>query len=262
MADTHSTQELFNLRGHSALITGGSRGLGKAIATAFANAGADVLISARQEDSLRDAAAELHAEGHNQVHWLAADLSKRAAVSQLVRMATGLLGKVDILVNNAGSYHSETITEIQQSNWDALIELNLTSCMLLMQELAPPMKERRWGRIINISSILGVAGREGSGAYSATKAALIGLTRATAIDLGPYGVTVNCLAPGPFNVATPDATPTDLQKQNFARRTALGRWGRPPEIAGAALLLASNAGSYITGTTIAVDGGALARTLS
>jgi gluconate 5-dehydrogenase len=255
-------QDLFELDGRCALITGGSRALGRAIAAAFASAGANVLISARQEDLLRAAAAELHAESQNQVHWLVADLSNRAAVSQLARAATGLLGKVDILVNNAGSYHSEAITEIKQSDWDALVELNLNSCMLLMRELAPSMKERRWGRIINISSILGMAGREGSGAYSATKAALIGLTRAAAIDLGPFGVTVNCLAPGPFNVATPDAAPTELQKQNFARRTALGRWGRPPEIAGAALLLASNAGSYITGTTITVDGGALARTLS
>lgn len=262
MADTHSTQELFDLRGRTALITGGSRGLGKAIATAFTSAGANVLISARQEDQLRATAAELGAKTKNKVHWLAADLSRRNATVRLAKRATDVLGKVDILVNNAGAYHSEAITEIQQRSWDGLLALNLTSCMLLMRELAPGMKRRGWGRIINISSILGMASRQGAGAYSATKAALVGLTRASAIELGPFGVTVNCLAPGPFNVSTPDATPTNRQKANFARRTALGRWGRPEELAGPALLLASDAGSYITGTTIAVDGGALARTLS
>lgn len=258
----HMTQDLFKLDGRCALITGGSRGLGKAIAAAFASAGANVLISARQEDQLRTTAAELGAKTQNKVHWIAADLSQKNTAVRLAKRATELLGKVDILVNNAGAYHSESITEIQQRNWDGLLALNLTSCMLLMRELAAGMKRRRWGRIVNISSILGMASRHCAGAYSATKAGLIGFTRASAIELGPFGVTVNCLAPGPFNVATPDATPTNRQKETFARRTALGRWGRPEEVAGPALLLASAAGSYITGTTVIVDGGALARTLA
>jgi NAD(P)-dependent dehydrogenase (short-subunit alcohol dehydrogenase family) len=262
MNGMYMTQDLFKLDGRCALITGGSRGLGKAIAAAFASAGANVLISARHEDQLRATAAELGAKSQNKVRWLAADLSEGNTTVRLAKKATDVLGRVDILVNNAGVYHSETITEIQQRNWDGLLALNLTSCMLLMRELATGMKQRGWGRIINMSSILAIASRQGAGTYSATKAALIGLTRASAIELGPFGVTVNCLAPGPFNVATPDATPTTHQKKSFARRTALGRWGRPEEVAGPALLLASAAGSYITGTTIAVDGGALARTLS
>ena len=134
--------------------------------------------------------------------------------------------------------------------------------MTFTNKAAGEMKERGWGRIINVSSVLGLASRRKCAAYSVSKAALIGFTRASAIDLGPFGITVNCLAPGPFNVRAPDATPTDRQRENFTRWTALGRWGRPDELAGPALLLASDAGSYTTGTVIAVDGGALASTLA
>jgi NAD(P)-dependent dehydrogenase (short-subunit alcohol dehydrogenase family) len=170
------------------------------------------------------------------------------------------MGHVDILINNAGSNNPQSIENIDDADWDRIVELNLSSCMALSRALVGSMKERRWGRIIHISSIMGLASKEGRGAYSATKSALIGLARAMALDLGEYNITVNCLAPGPFLTDLPGNLLTDEQKKVFADRTALGRWGRPDELAGPALLLASDAGSYITGETLVVDGGTLCKT--
>jgi NAD(P)-dependent dehydrogenase (short-subunit alcohol dehydrogenase family) len=133
--------------------------------------------------------------------------------------------------------------------------------MRLTRALVPQMKERRWGRVIHISSVLGLGGKEGRNAYCSTKSALLGLARASAIDLGPFGITVNCISPGPFLTDLPGRILTDEQKRVFAERTALGRWGRPDEIAGTALLLATDAGSYLTGTVIVIDGGVVARVL-
>src|SRR5439155_22288693 len=128
-------------------------------------------------------------------------------------------------------------------------ELNLTSCMALTRALAPQMKARQWGRVIYISSIMGLASKTGRNVYSATKSALIGLARANALDLGAFGITVNCIAPGPFLTDLPGAILSDAEKKAFADRTALGRWGDPKELIGPALLLASDAGSHITGET-------------
>jgi NAD(P)-dependent dehydrogenase (short-subunit alcohol dehydrogenase family) len=131
--------------------------------------------------------------------------------------------------------------------------------MALTRALVPPMKERRWGRVVHISSVLGLISKEKRNIYSATKSALLGLARASALDLGPYNVTVNCIAPGPFLTDLPAGILSDAEKQSFAAHTALGRWGKPEELVGTALLLCSDAGSYITGTTIVVDGGFVVR---
>jgi NAD(P)-dependent dehydrogenase (short-subunit alcohol dehydrogenase family) len=149
---------------------------------------------------------------------------------------------------------------MDDSNWDRTLEVNLTSCMVLTRALVPQMKGRKWGRVIFISSIMGLASKEERGAYSATKSALVGLTRAAALELGPFGVTVNCLSPGPFLTDMPAGVLSEDQKKVFSDRTALGRWGDPRELAGPALLLASDAGSYITGANVVVDGGTLCRT--
>ena len=170
-----------------------------------------------------------------------------------------LMGKIDILVNNAGANVPQAIDQIRDEDWDRLVELNLTSCMALTRALVPGMKERRWGRVIHISSIMGLASTAGRNAYSATKAALLGLARASALDLGAFNITVNCIAPGPFATEMPMSILSPEQQAALAARTALDRWGQPEELAGPALLLASEAGSYITGTVLVVDGGALAR---
>jgi gluconate 5-dehydrogenase len=252
---------LFDLTGRSALVTGGSKGLGKAMAVAFARAGAEVVVSSRHADELDAAAGEIGREAGGRVTPVVADMTRREDVARLAAEAVAALGKVDILVNNAGSNLPQPIDRIGDDDWDRLVQLNLTACMALSRALAPGMVARRWGRIIHISSVLGLTGKAGRSIYSATKSGLIGLTRASALDLGPFGVTVNCIAPGPFLTDLPLSILSDEEKARFASRTALGRWGDPGELAGPALLLASHAGSYITGTVLVVDGGILANGL-
>jgi NAD(P)-dependent dehydrogenase (short-subunit alcohol dehydrogenase family) len=251
---------LFDLNGRAALITGGSRGLGKEMAYGFAEAGASVMITGRDEATLREALADIETIASAKVSYAVADMSDRAAVARLAAEATAVLGHVDILVNNAGTNQPQPIDQIRDQDWDDLIELNLTSCMLLTRALAPGMKQRRWGRIIHISSVMALASKEGRNAYSASKAGLIGMTMASAQDLGSFGITVNCIAPGPILTDLPSNMLTDDEKRRFASRTALGRWGQPRELAGPALLLASEAGSYITGSVLVVDGGTLITT--
>jgi NAD(P)-dependent dehydrogenase (short-subunit alcohol dehydrogenase family) len=169
------------------------------------------------------------------------------------------MGRVDILINNAGTNRPQAVDSIRDSDWKDVLEINLSSVMALTRALVPQMKARRWGRIIHISSIMAFISKEGRDVYSATKAALTGLVRAQALDLGPHGITANCIAPGPFLTDLPASLLSEAEKQEFARRTAVGRWGEPDELVGPALLLASDAGSYITGATLVVDGGYLAR---
>jgi NAD(P)-dependent dehydrogenase (short-subunit alcohol dehydrogenase family) len=229
------------------------------MARGFASAGADVIISSRHENELADTAADLKAASSSRIEWVVADMTQRSQVDDLAKAALERMGRVDILVNNAGGNTPQSIDSVVDEDWDQIIELNLTSCMRLTRALAPSMKDRRWGRIIYISSVLGLGGKEKRNAYCSTKSALLGLTRAAALDLGPFNITVNCIAPGPFVTDLPDRILSEDEKQVFAETTALGRWGRPDELIGPALLLASDAGSYITGTTLLVDGGALSR---
>jgi NAD(P)-dependent dehydrogenase (short-subunit alcohol dehydrogenase family) len=252
---------LFDLRGKSALVTGGSKGLGKAMARGFAEAGADVMISSRSEAELKKAAQEIGASLDVKVEWMVCDMLDRAAVRSLADEAVKRLGKVDILINNAGSNQPQAIDEVTDEAWDTIVELDLTSCMALTRYLVPGMKQRKWGRVIHISSVLGVGSKEKRNVYSACKAGLIGMAKASALDLGPHGITVNCLCPGPFLTDLPMSLLSDEEKKKFSDRTALNRWGQPRELAGPALMLASDAGSYITGEALLVDGGAYARAL-
>ncbi|MFN0054741.1 MAG: SDR family NAD(P)-dependent oxidoreductase, partial [Planctomycetales bacterium] len=242
------------------LVTGGSKGLGKAMARAFAEAGADVFISSRHAEELKAAAAEIQEGTSARVAWGVCDMTDRDEVSRLAAKAVSEMGRVDILVTHAGSNIPQTIDQITDETWDRIVELNLTSCMALTRALVPQMKERTWGRVIHISSIMGLASKSGRNAYSATKSALVGLARASALDLGRFGITVNCLAPGPFLTDLPQSVLSPAEQQAFAEKTAVGRWGDPRELAGPALLLASDAGSYITGTVLVVDGGTLCGT--
>ncbi len=250
---------LFDLTGRVALITGGNKGLGKAMARAFAEAGADVFIASRHEDQLKAALEEILAGTGRKGGYAVCDVCNREQVRQVARTALERMGRVDILVNNAGMNSPQPIDQVTDEIWDRVLEVNLTSVMALTRALVPQMKERRWGRIVHISSIFGQVSKEGRNVYSATKSALMGLARASALDLGPFNITVNCIAPGPFLTDMPMSVLSDAEKKIFADRTALGRWGRPSELAGPALLLCSDAGSYITGQTFFVDGGYLAR---
>jgi NAD(P)-dependent dehydrogenase (short-subunit alcohol dehydrogenase family) len=250
---------LFDLKGKVALVTGGSKGLGKAMARGLAEAGADIVISSRHENELKPALEEILGGTERKGRYVVADMSRRAEVLRLARTALEQMGRVDILVNNAGTNIPQAIDQIKDEDWDQVMEINLNSIMVLTRALVPQMKSRGWGRVIHISSVMGFISKEGRNAYSATKAALIGLARSNALDLGRYGITVNCLAPGPFLTDLPGRLLSTEEKQEFARLTALGRWAEPQELVGPVLLLASDAGSYITGETLVVDGGWLAR---
>jgi NAD(P)-dependent dehydrogenase (short-subunit alcohol dehydrogenase family) len=251
--------DIFNLAGKVALVTGGSKGLGKAMARGLVEAGADVVISSRHEDELRPALEEILKGTQRKGKYFVADMSKRDDVRRLAKFALDQMGRVDILVNNAGTNIPQPIDTIKDEDWDAVMEINLNSVMALTRALVPQMKERRWGRVIHISSIMGFVSKEGRDAYSATKSALLGLARANALDLGKFGITVNCIAPGPFLTDLPGRLLSDTEKKEFAKMTALDRWAEPEELIGPVLLLASNAGGYITGETLVVDGGWLAR---
>ena len=255
--------KIFDLKGRSALITGGSKGLGKAMAKGLAAHGATVMITSRHQEELDASRVEiLEAVGADAVvETRVSDMTDREEVDSLAAAAMERFGTVDILINNAGGNVPEPIDEVSDDNWDRIVELNLTGVMRLTRALVPGMKDKKWGRIIHISSVLGLGSKPARNGYSATKAGLIGLAKASALDLGPFGITVNCICPGPFLTDLPMSLLSEEEKGEFAGMTALGRWGNPDEMMGPALLLASEAGSYITGTTLLVDGGAYARAL-
>lgn len=249
----------FNISGRVALVTGGDKGLGKAVARGLAQAGADVVIASRHEDELRLALDEICAGTGRRGATIVADLSQRDEAERLARQALDRMGRVDILVSNAGQFLIQPVDGIVDADWDRVLTLHLGAAMTLTRALAPQMKERHWGRIIYVSSVAALISMPGGAPYSASKAALLGLARAAASDLGPHGVTVNCLAPGPFLTDMPRAVLDDDGFREWAKQTALGRWADPQELVGPVLLLASDAGSYITGSTLVVDGGCLAR---
>ncbi len=253
------SQDLFNLSGKVALITGGSKGLGKSMARGLAQAGADIIISSRTEGDLRRALDEILSGTGRKGKYIVADMANRADVKRLAAASLDAMGRVDILVNNAGTNKPQPIDQIDDETWDNVVEINLSSVMALTRALVPQMKERRWGRIIHISSVMGFLSKEKRNVYSATKSALLGLARANALDLGPFGITVNCIAPGPFLTDLPMGILSEAEKKAFSDHTALGRWGQPDELMGPILMMASDAGSYITGQTLIVDGGFMVR---
>jgi NAD(P)-dependent dehydrogenase (short-subunit alcohol dehydrogenase family) len=229
------------------------------MARGLAEAGADIVISSRHENELKPALEEILRGTDRKGRFVVADMSRRSDVLRLARTAIEQMGRIDILVNNAGTNIPQAIDQIKDEDWDAVMEINLNSIMVQTRALVPQMKSRGWGRVIHISSVMGFISKEGRNAYSATKSALIGLARANALDLGRYGITVNCIAPGPFLTDLPGRLLSEAEKQEFAKVTALGRWAEPKELVGPVLLLASDAGGYITGETLVVDGGWLAR---
>ena len=250
---------IFGLSGRVALVTGGSKGIGNAIAQGFAQAGADLFLCARNEEHLKAAAEKIRDDSGVRVEYVVADMALRESVDRVAEEAIGRFGKVDVLVNNAGWNIPQAVDEIRDEDWQYLVELNLNNVMALTRAIVPGMKERGWGRVIHISSIMALASTPKRNAYSATKAALIAMANASALDLGPFGITVNCIAPGPIATEMPMSILSKEQQDTLAEKTAIGRWARPDELIGPALLLASEAGSYITGACLVVDGGVLSR---
>lgn len=248
---------LFDLSGKTALITGGSKGLGKEMARVFAQHGATLIIASRHEEELQSALKDILRDTNSEGFMIAADLAIRADVERLAKEALEKTGSVDILVNNAGSNTPQDIAEVVDETFDEIVQVSQHAPMALVRALAPRMKEKRWGRIISISSIMAEAPLAKRTAYAATRAAICGMARAWAQDLGHYGITSNVIMPGPFLTELPARVTTPEQKALFTSHTILKRWGDPTEMAGPALFLASNASSYVTGEVLRVDGGYL-----
>ena len=251
-------KNLFDLNGKTALVTGGSKGLGKAMALGLAHFGADLMICSRNADELDSTAAEISEATGKRVETVVADLANRDDIGKLVEACESQFEAIDILINNAGSNIPQPVVEITDEAWDQILQLNLSSCMALTRAFAPKMVERGWGRVIYISSIMGQAGAPQRSIYSATKSALMGMARPQALELGTAGVTVNCIAPGPFLTDLPATVLSEEIRNHIGNRTALKRWGDIEELVGPMLMLASDAGSYVTGTTITIDGGIMA----
>ena len=255
---TRSIQQLFDLKGKNALITGGSRGLGLQMAHALGEAGARVMLSARKEDELESAMAELQAAGID-ARWIAADAAKEADIHRLADETLERMGDVDILVNNAGAAWGAPAEDHPLEAWDKVMNLNVRGYFLLSQRLArKSMIARRQGRIINIASIAGLGGNPRGMetiAYNTSKGAVINFTRALACEWGEHGITVNAICPGFFPSKMTRGTLEQLGEEKMASQAPLLRLGDDEDLKGTTLLFASDAGKHITGQWLAVDGG-------
>ncbi|MEM8849895.1 MAG: 3-oxoacyl-[acyl-carrier-protein] reductase [Pseudomonadota bacterium] len=241
---------MFDLTGKSALVTGASGGIGAAIARTLNSAGATVGLSGTREDPLNALAAELG----DRAHVLPCNLSEADAVNALPKQAVEAMGAVDILVNNAGITRDNLFMRMSEEEWAAVIEVNLTSTFRLSKGVLRGMMKARWGRIVNISSIVGTTGNPGQGNYAASKAGMVGMAKSLAYEVASRGITVNAVAPGFIATAMTDKL-TDDQKAKIDAQIPAGRMGTPEEIAAATLYLASPEAAYVTGTVLHVNGG-------
>lgn len=243
-----------SLEGKVAVVTGASRGIGRAIALTLADAGADVVVNyAGSEAAANDTAAAIEALGRKAIT-VKANVGKADEADQLVKTALEQMGRIDILVNNAGITRDNLIMRMKEEEFDQVIETNLKGVFNCIKSVTRPMMKQRSGRIINISSVVGVLGNPGQANYVAAKAGVIGLTKASARELASRGITVNCVAPGFIETDMTDALPEEYREQLLAQ-IPLARLGQPEHIAKTVRFLASEDAEYMTGQTVHVDGG-------
>ena len=241
---------MFDLSGQTALVTGASGGIGGAIARAFHRQGAQVALAGTRETVLADLARELG----ERVHTLTADLADPAAPDRLVRDAEAAMGSIDILVNNAGITRDSLALRLKDEDWQAVIEINLSAAFRLTRAALRGMIRRRHGRVICITSVIGVAGNAGQANYAAAKAGLIGMAKSLAAETATRGITVNCIAPGMIETAMTERL-SEEQRGRIAATIPMGRFGVGEDVAAAAVYLASAEAGYVTGQTIHVNGG-------
>ncbi len=243
------------LEGRVALVTGASQGIGRACALALAREGATVAVAARNRQKLDELVAQITAAGAKAAAFVM-DVADEEQVKSGIKAALGQFGKIDILVNNAGITRDQLVMRLKRADWDAVLNTNLTSAYLCIQQVIGSMLKQRWGRIINITSVFGQMGQAGQTNYAASKAGLIGLTMAMAREVASRNITCNAVSPG-FIETGMTAVLSEEFKQNAVKSIPLGRVGLPEDVASAVCFLASDEASYITGHVLNVNGGLL-----
>ncbi len=237
-----------------AIVTGGSRGIGRAIALELAASGASVVVNYRTGATEADAVVAQITEAGGKAVAFQADVSDSTTIEPLIKAATDTFGGLHILVNNAGIARDNLLMRMKDDEWDAVIDTNLRGAFLLTRAAMRPMMRARWGRVITITSVIGLIGNAGQSNYAAAKAGLIGFTKSVAREMASRGITANAIAPGFVDTAI-TATLNETQREAIMASIPLGRWGQTEDIARTVTFLASDAAGYITGQTLAVDGG-------
>jgi 3-oxoacyl-[acyl-carrier protein] reductase len=242
------------LENRVAVVTGGARGIGRAIAETLAQRGANVVIADRNADLASATAAEIAVATSRRTIAVSVDVADSASVKGMIDQSLAEFDHIDILVNNAGTTRDNLIMRMEESDWDLVLSINLKGVFNCSKAVVRPMMKQRYGRIINISSVSGLAGQAGQANYSASKAGVVGLTKALARELGSRQITVNAVAPGFIPTDLTKDLPEELKEASL-KAIPLGRWGTPAEIAYAVAFLASDEAGYITGHVLSVDGG-------
>ena len=246
---------MIDLKGRVAFVTGASQGIGRACALALAESGATIAAAARNQEKLAELAAELSSRGGAAAAF-AMDVAAEDQVKSAIKSAIERFGKIDILVNNAGITRDQLVMRMKRADWDAVLTTNLTGAYLCAQQVVGSMLKQKWGRIINITSVVGQTGQAGQANYSASKAGLIGLTMALARELGSRNITVNAVAPGFIRTAMTESLSAELQ-ESMLKVVPLGKIGTDVDVAAAVRFLASDDAAYITGHVLNVNGGML-----
>ena len=244
-----------SLKGHVAVVTGASKGLGRAIAEALAEAGADVVLVARNEPLLNEVVLGIQGRGGNAAH-VVADVTDETAPGYVEQAVLDSFGVCDILVNNAGINNRKPIEDMSVDDWHEILEVNLSGPFMMSRAFVPGMKSKNWGRIVNMTSIMSHVSLPSRTGYSTTKAGLLGFTKSLALELAPHNITVNGISPGPFATEMNRPLIEDPEKnRQFLERLPVGRWGNVDEIGLLAVYICSEGAGFLTGTDIVIDGG-------